>query len=410
MLTAGTSLYLSKSHKRPKQTTPHLTASGCITSSSSPVAKSSYVANPILDGTRNTLWPTSPLAEGGSDGWKLEPHLHKRCVFSKLLSCALGKVMLVKHLLRGEIRGSGKFCGSQRGWRRGWSLHSSLSCFTQMLGWLTWRRSYVLRLWHPYSIMPMTCSYCVLAPYQAFGVGGASHSLFCLLYRCADSFSCSHTAKSHYESSTPWCALVFLDVRWGKPVFPLFLYVVISSHFKSVSNRVIIAMVYLEALASLERSSCINLKCLVRWYPGDLCVNNKHVSTCHREAPNEREGKYRTSKTVRGLFRFEVPQARTTPSTLSHPINVTKQLSSMWCAVVGTSSTASTMEAKCGPATTEIHGLCALCPKRLLISLRIRSQLRTQDREQFSPAEERGCEEQLGGPEGWISGDGPGWT
>lgn len=72
----------------------------------------------------------------------------------------------------------------------------------------------VIRLWHPYSLMPMTCSRCVLAPYQAFGWGwGASHSSFCLLYRCADGFSCFHVATSRYESSIPWCALVFLDVR-----------------------------------------------------------------------------------------------------------------------------------------------------------------------------------------------------
>lgn len=67
---------------------------------------------------------------------------------------------------------------------------------------------------------------------------------------------------------------------------------------------------------------------MVRWYPGDICVNNKNVNTYCQELPNERKGKYHTSKMVKSLFRFEVPWVRTAPSTLSHVINVEKLLSS----------------------------------------------------------------------------------
>ena len=145
------------------------------------------------------------------------------------------------------------------------------------------------------------------------------------------------------QGSTPgllYCRRILYQLNHkGRTVFPLFFHMAISSHFKLCDNS---GGLFRRAVASLEGSSCINLKCLVRWYPGDLCVNNKHFNTCLEEALNEREGKYHTSKTLRGLFRFEVPQARTTPNTASHPINITKQLSSMWCAVVGTSQAACT--------------------------------------------------------------------
>ena len=141
----------------------------------------------------------------------------------------------------------------------------------------------------------------------------------------------------------------------------------ISSHFKLCDNS---GGLFRRAVASLEGSSCINLKCLVRWYPGDLCVNNKHVNTCLEEALNEREGKYQTSKMLRGLFRVGAP--RLGPHLTLRHIQSTLQSDCPACDVqLWGHQGCCTMEAKCGPGTVEIHGSWTLGPEHLFISLRL---------------------------------------
>lgn len=50
MVTAGTPLYLSKSHKKPSPTTQHIMALVCVTSACLPLVKTSHLANLTTDG------------------------------------------------------------------------------------------------------------------------------------------------------------------------------------------------------------------------------------------------------------------------------------------------------------------------------------------------------------------------
>lgn len=59
----GTPLYLGRSHKSPNQTMQHVMALACVTSARILLDKSSYMANPIIDG-----WATKLYGKWGSEG------------------------------------------------------------------------------------------------------------------------------------------------------------------------------------------------------------------------------------------------------------------------------------------------------------------------------------------------------
>lgn len=102
-----------------------------------------------------------------------------------------------------------------------------------------------------------------------------------------------------WESHGSLWASVFLGKNWGKDV---------SSHGGLPCTEDLWTTIKMVCFKELwppwEKVPAYIWSVPVRWDPGDACANNKNVSTCCGEPPNERERKYHTSKTARGLFRF----------------------------------------------------------------------------------------------------------